>query len=284
MPRKKPHYLSAIGSVALVLFMLGFFALLALHARQLTSLFKERVDLWLELRQDLPEEDVERLMDYVRSQSFVLPETVAFVSREEAAAIMQKDLGEESLLEQLPDMMRDVVRFNVQAAYFQEDSLRAWRETIRQDSLVEDLFVEVANVGNVGQNIEKLGWIALGLGLLLIFAAVALIHNTIRLDLYTNRFLIKNQELVGASWGYISWPYLQRGIFNGLWSALLAIAALAGLLWLAQQNIPELKSLEDQSSMALVFAGLAVLGILISYVSTWFVIHKFLRMRVDDLY
>ena len=284
MPRKKPHYLSAIGSVALVLFMLGFFALLALHARQLTSLFKERVDLWLELRQDLPEEDVERLMDYVRSQSFVLPETVAFVSREEAAAIMQKDLGEESLLEQLPDMMRDVVRFNVQAAYFQEDSLRAWRETIRQDSLVEDLFVEVANVGNVGQNIEKLGWIALGLGLLLIFAAVALIHNTIRLDLYTNRFLIKNQELVGASWRYISWPYLQRGIFNGLWSALLAIAALAGLLGLAQQNIPELKSLEDQSSMALVFAGLAVLGILISYVSTWFVIHKFLRMRVDDLY
>ncbi|MFZ4634615.1 MAG: cell division protein FtsX [Saprospiraceae bacterium] len=284
MPRKKPHYLSAIGSVALVLFMLGFFALLALHARQLTSLFKERVDLWLELRQDLPEEDVERLMDYVRSQSFVLPETVAFVSREEAAAIMQKDLGEESLLEQLPGMMRDVVRFNVQAAYFQEDSLRAWRETIRQDSLVEDLFVEVANVGNVGQNIEKLGWIALGLGLLLIFAAVALIHNTIRLDLYTNRFLIKNQELVGASWGYISWPYLQRGIFNGLWSALLAIAALAGLLWLAQQNIPELKSLEDQSSMALVFAGLVVLGVLISYVSTWFVIHKFLRMRVDDLY
>lgn len=284
MPRKKPHYLSAIGSVALVLFMLGFFALLALHARQLTKLFKERVDLWLELRQDLPEEDVARLMDYVRSQSFVLPETVAFVSREEAAAIMQKDLGEESLLEQLPDMMRDVVRFNVQAGYFQEDSLRAWRETIRQDSLVEDLFVEVANVGNVGQNIEKLGWIALALGLLLIFAAVALIHNTIRLDLYTNRFLIKNQELVGASWGYISWPYIQRGIFNGLWSALLAIAALAGLLWLAQQNIPELKSLEDQSSMALVFAGLVVLGILISYVSTWFVIHKFLTMRVDDLY
>lgn len=284
MPRKKPHYLSAIGSVALVLFILGFFALLALHARQLTRLFKERVDLWVELRQDLPPEDVERLMDYVRSQPFVLPETVSFISREDAAAIMQKDLGEESLLEQLPGMMRDVVRFNVKASYFQEDSLRAWRETIRQDSLVEDLFVEVANVGNVGQNIEKLGWIALGLGLLLIFAAVALIHNTIRLDLYTNRFLIKNQELVGASWGYISRPYLRRGIFNGLWSALIAIAALAGLLWLGQQNIPELKSLEDQSSMALVFAGLVVLGVLISFVSTWFVIHKFLRMRVDDLY
>ena len=284
MPRKKPHYLSAIGSVALVLFILGFFALLALHARQLTRLFKERVDLWVELRQDLPPEDVERLMGYVRSQPFVLPETVSFISREEAAATMQKDLGEESLLEQLPGMMRDVVRFNVKASYFQEDSLRAWRETIRQDSVVEDLFVEVANVGNVGQNIEKLGWIALGLGLLLIFAAVALIHNTIRLDLYTNRFLIKNQELVGASWGYISRPYLRRGIFNGLWSALIAIAALAGLLWLGQQNIPELKSLEDQSSMALVFAGLVVLGVLISFVSTWFVIHKFLRMRVDDLY
>ncbi len=284
MPKRKPHYLSAILSITLVLFMLGFFALLTLHARQLTRLFKERVDIWLELKPDLPQDDVTRIVQAVRKQPFVLPETVTYISSEQAANIMRKDLGEESMLEQLPEMMRDVVRFNVKAEQFREDSLREWREQFRQDSLVEELYVEAANVGNVGKNLEKIGWMSLGLGLLLIFAAVALIHNTIRLDLYANRFRIKNQELVGASWRFIIRPYLLRSVINGLLSAFLAIAALIGLLWIGRKNIPELADLEDMNGMLMIFTGLVLLGLIISYLSTRWVVGKFLRMRIDDLY
>lgn len=284
MSRSKPTYLYAIVSVALVLFLLGFFALTVLHAQKLVTLFKEKVDVWLELKPDIPQEEVARIIREVRSQPFVKTESVTFITRDQAAATMREELGEESLLEDIPNLMRDVVRFNVRADFFQEDSLRQWREALRQDTLIAELYLEAANTGNVGSNIEKIGWFTLGLGFLLIFAAVTLIHNTIRLALYSNRFLIKNQELVGASWNFISRPYIRRGIINGFWSALLAIGLLI-LLWsTAQRQIPELRDLEDINGILAIFTGLMALGVLISGWSTYFVVNKFLRMRVDDLY
>lgn len=284
MSRTKPTYIYAIVSVAMVLFMVGFFALTVLHGRKLVDLFKEKVDVWLELRQDTPQEDIARIIQEVRNQPFVKPETITYITREQAAAIMREDLGDQSLMEDIPNLMRDVVRFNVQAKFFQEDSLQQWRAQLKQDTLVAELYVEAANTGNVGRNIENIGWLTLGLGFLLIFAAVTLIHNTIRLALYANRFLIKNQELVGASWSFISRPFIRRGILNGLWSSLLAISVLIAFLNWAQSRMPELGALEDLNAELAVFVGLIVLGVLISGLSTYFVVNKFLRMRVDDLY
>jgi cell division transport system permease protein len=284
MARTRPTYLYAITSVALVLFILGFFGLMALHAHSLVQIFKERVDIWMELNPNTTQEDVTRIVGDVRSKPFVKPESVRFITREQAAATMRKDLGDESLLEELPGMMRDVVQFNVHASYLHNDSLTAWRTALRQDSAVADLYFEATNISNIGPNIEKIGWMSLGLGFLLIFAAITLIHNTIRLALYANRFLIKNQELVGATWGFITRPYLRRGFLNGLWSAGLAIAALIVLLWWGRQAIPELKDLEDLNGMLMIFTGLVILGVLISGLSTYFVVHKFLKLRIDDLY
>ncbi len=284
MSRSKPTYLYAIVSVALVLFLVGFFALTALHGRKLVALFKEKVDVWLELKPDVPQEEVARIIGAIRQEPFVKTESVQFITRDQAAAIMRQDLGEASMLEDIPNLMRDVVRFNVKADFFREDSLEQWRETLRQDTLIADLYIEAANTGNIGSNIEKIGWLTLGLGFLLIFAAVTLIHNTIRLALYANRFLIKNQELVGASWSFISRPYIRRGVLNGLWSALLAIGLLIVLLNVAQRQIPDMQQLQDLNGILAVFTGLIVLGVLISGLSTYFVVHKFLNMRIDDLY
>lgn len=284
MPRTRPNYLSAIASVALVLFVLGFFALMALHGQKLVTLFKEKVDLWLELKPGLAEADVARIVADVRQQPFVKKESVTFITREQAAATMREDLGDESMLEDMPDLLRDVVRFNVKAEYLDDQRLTEWRETLRQDSLVSDLYFEAANTNNVGNNIRSLGIITLALGVFLILAAIALIHNTIRLALYSNRFIIKNQELVGASWEFISRPYIQRGIINGIWSALVAIGALSVTLWWLRNVMPDLEQLQDMNAIVLVFLGLAVLGILISGLSTWWVVNKFLRMKLDELY
>ena len=284
MSRSKPTYLYAIVSVAMVLFILGFFAIMATHARQLATMFKEKVDIWLELQANTPQEEIARMVQDIRRQPFVKQESVTFITREQAQSTMKKDLGDESLLEDVPNLLRDVIRFNVRAAFLQNDSLLNWRETLRRDTFISDLYFEAANTGNVGKNIQNLGWIILGLGILLIFAAVTLIHNTIRLALFSNRFLIKNQELVGASWAFISRPYLVRGIMNGLWSALLAIAALIGTQWGASRLMPDLQQLEDLNSILAIFVLLILLGILISGLSTYFVVQKFLRMRVDDLY
>jgi len=284
MARTKPTYLYAIASMAMVLFLVGLFALMALHGNNLVALFKEKVDVWLEFKPDTPQDDIARIIQDVRRQPFVKPESVTYVTREQATATMREDLGDESLLADIPNLMRDVVRFNVRADFFRQDSLQQWRDEIKQDTLVAELYVEAANTGNIGRNIENIGWITLVLSILLIFAAVTLIHNTIRLALYANRFVIKNQELVGASWGFITRPYLRRGILNGLWSAMFAIGALIAVLNWSQSRIPELKDLEDLNGILVIFVGLLGLGVLLSGLSTWFVVNKFLRMRVDDLY
>ncbi len=284
MPRTRPTYFYAIASVSLVLFVLGFFALMALHGRKLVTLFKEKVDIWLELKPGLAQSDVARIVGEVRQQPFVKPETVKFITKEQAAATMREDLGDESMLADMPDLLRDVIRFNVKAEFLNDEKMLAWRETLKQDSLVSDLFFEAANTGNVSKNIQNLGIVTLILSLLLIFAAVALIHNTIRLALFSNRFLIKNQELVGASWEFISKPYIRRGILNGLWSAVIAIFALILMLYWMRSLIPELEQLEDPNGIVFVMMGLILAGVLISGLSTWFVVHKFLRMRIDDLY
>lgn len=284
MARTKPTYLYAIASMAMVLFLVGLFALMVLHGNNLVALFKEKVDVWLEFKPDTPQEDIARIIQEVRRQPFVKPESVTYITREQATATMREDLGDESLLADIPNLMRDVVRFNVRADFFVQDSLRKWRNELRQDTLVAELYVEAANTGNIGRNIENIGWITLALSILLIFAAVTLIHNTIRLALYANRFVIKNQELVGASWGFITRPYLRRGILNGLWSAMLAIGVLIAVLNWSQSRMPELKDLQDLNGILVIFVGLLALGVLLSGLSTWFVVNKFLRMRVDDLY
>lgn len=284
MSRTRPNYFYAIISVALVLFILGFFALTALHGRKLVTLFKEKVDIWLEIKTGTPEAEVPNIIAAIRRQPFVKKESVTFITREQAMSDMKKELGDNSMLEDNPDLLRDVIRFNVHARYLDSDSLMAWRDALRQDSLIADLYFEAANTGNVGKNIQNLGLIALGLGILLIFAAVTLIHNTIRLALYSNRFLIKNQELVGASWAFISRPYIQKGIMNGLISAAFAISALIVTLWWLYDLIPEFQQLQDLNGIVAIFVGLIALGVLISGLSTYFVVNKFLRMRVDDLY
>jgi cell division transport system permease protein len=284
MQRTRPTYLYAIASVALVLYVLGFFAIMAMQGQKLVTIFKEKVDLWLELKPGLAESDIARIVGEVRRQPFVKKESVAFITREQAAATMRQDLGDESMLQDMPDLMRDVVRFNVKAEFLDDQRLAEWREALRRDTLVSDLFFDAANTNNVGKNIRSLGLITLGLGVFLIFAAIALIHNTIRLALYSNRFVIKNQELVGASWEFISRPYIKQGVLNGLWSAAIAIAALTATLWWLRQVMPDLEQLQDMNAMVLVFTGLALVGVLISGLSTWWVVNKFLRMKLDELY
>ncbi len=284
MSRKKPTYFYAILSVALVLYILGFFGLMTLHGRKLVTLFKEKIDLWVELQPGVGQEDIARIVAEINAQPFVKPSSVRFITRDQAAATMKEDLGEESLLEDAPDLLRDVIRFNVQADYLNDETMLTWKETLRQDSTVADLYFEAANTANVGQNIQSLALIALGIGLLLIFAAVTLIHNTIRLALYSNRFILKNQELVGASWSFISRPYIRQGIFNGIWSAALASTALLATVWWLYHVMPDLRQLQDINGVVLIILLIFVIGIFISGLSTWFVVNKFLKMRIDDLY
>lgn len=284
MSRTRPNYLSVILSVALVLLLVGLFALTASYGNRLVELFKEKVDLWLELKPDLPETEVARVVGIVRAQPFVKKESLQFITRDQAAATMRKELGDEALLEDLPNLMRDIVRFNVHASFLQGDRLAEWRTTMKADSAVSELHFEAFSAGNATQNIRKASYFILLLAFLLVFGAIALIYNTIRLAMYANRFVIKNQELVGASWGFIARPYIRRGILNGIISGILAIAALLGLIWFALDSIPDLQVIHNPVTLVGISVGLVLLGGVIGGLSTWMVVNRFLKMRLEELY
>jgi len=283
-PKTKPNYFYAIISVALVLFLLGFFGLLLLQANSFVKLFKEQVNLIIELEEGTSDNAVEQLTTFLEKKPFLKPASIQFISKEEGATMLREEFGEDFLKLDLPNPLYDVVTFNVKAAYLQQDSLQMIRSEVMRHTYVSDMFYQESLVDDIIQNLEKIGYIALGVGLFFIVIAVALIHNTIRLALYANRFLIKNMELVGASWSFISRPYLLRSVKHGLLSAGIAIAVLTGLLWWANSEFQELRTLDNTVSIVILFIVLALSGILISTLSTYYVVHRYLKMRMDDLY
>lgn len=283
--KRKPNYLYSIVSVALVLFLIGFFGLIILHAQRLVKTFKENVALMAEMQDSVTTAQIDTLGAFLRSSDFVLEESVRFISREEAAQLMQEDFGDDFLKLGLPNPFYDVFIFNIKAAQMQADSLENIRSTIRtQYPFVTDVFYQESIVDNVIDNMRRVGYIALAMGIFLVFIAAALIYNTNRLALYANRFLIKNMELVGASWEFISRPYLLRSVLHGLLSGFIAVGVLILLLLWARTQVPDLRILQDLTMFATLFAGLVVLGVLINTASTYFVVKTYLKMRVDDLY
>ena len=282
--RTKPNYFYAIISVALVLFLLGFFVLIVLQGQQVIKLSKEKVEIIVELKEDTSVGLREDLSARLAKTQYVKKESIKFIGKEEGAELMRKEFGEEFILLDMPNPLYDVLTFNVRSQYMQPDSLSRIRDVVRELNAVSDVFYQESIAGDIINNIHKLSLIALGLGIFLLFIAFVLIHNTIRLALYANRFIIKNMELVGASWEFISRPYIFRSMWHGLLSGLIALAGLALVVIGMQSLLPELGQLNNFLAFALLGIGLVFLGILISCISTWFVVNKYLKMRVDDLY
>lgn len=283
--RNKPNYLYSIASVALVLFLIGLFGLVILHANRLVSLFKERITVMVELNESIKSDSVALLQQDLGKRAFVKPNSLQFVSREEAAKIMADDFGDDFLKLGLPNPFYDVFTFNVNAAYMQSDSLQEIRTALKvQYPFINDVFYQENVVESVGNNIRRISYFLLGTGIFLIIVAAALIHNTVRLALYANRFIIKNMELVGASWEFISKPYLVRSVLHGFLSGLLAVAGLILIMFWSEQQLPDLRAMRNIPGFVTLFTGLIILGILINLVSTYYVVRKYLQMRVDDLY
>lgn len=282
--RTKPNYLYSIFSVAMVLFLIGFFGLVILHAQRLVTTFKERVNVIVEIENGTDKKDIFNLKEKLSDSPFVKKGSVVFTSKEEAAELLREDFGEDFLKMEFQNPLYDVLTFNLKAAYLEQSKIQEIKDAILVNQYINDVYYQEGLVDDIAQNITKLGYLALVLGLLFLIVAITLIHHTIKLALYANRFLIKNMELVGASWGFISRPYFLRSLLNGLLSGIIAVSMLTGILLLAQRELPELRALQDLVLFGGLFLGLILTGILISGISTWYMVNKYLKMRVDDLY
>lgn len=282
MKKRKINYFYSVISVALVLFLLGFFGTALLFTRQQVANQQEKISMMVELKENADSAALQDLKHWLPKADFVRESR--FVTKKQAADMMQKSLGDEFIADDMPLPFFDAYSLNLKADRLNNDSIASITAQLRSNEAVGDVYMDEGLMGDVSKVLEKIALFALIVAALFIIVAITLIHNTIRLNLFSDRFIIKNMELVGASWGFISGPYIRRGVWNGFVSAIVAIVLLGVVWFFVQQEVGELNLLLKNPLLLAACGGLILLGVLISWVSTFYVVNKYLKMRLDDLY
>jgi cell division transport system permease protein len=280
--KSKPSYIYSIIGVALVLFLLGTLGLIVIHANKLSEYFKESIEIQVILRDNVKEELAVALKDSIAQRPYI--KSIEYVSKDVAAQRFKSEFGEDfiNLLQYNPLYASINIKGN--ARYVNPDSLKIIEANLTQQSIVREVSYQRVLVSKLNENVKKIGLVILGVCLLLALVVIFLIDNTIRLAMFSNRFLIKTMQMVGATRWFIAKPFDIRSIINGALSAILAIAGLVGILYFADQLLPELSSMRDYFMITVLFIGMIIIGICISLVSTHRSVMKYLRLKLDDLY
>ena len=279
--RTRSSNVGTIVGVTLVLFMLGLLGFMLLNARELERHFKENVKVDIYLKRDLREVDVMKFRKQLDAGAFT--RETRYVTADEAAEQLKADMGEDFLGVLGANPLLPSIELYVKEAYAMPDSLKGIAEHLRQDPGVQEVKYNPVVVENINANMGKLRWILLGFSALLLVIAVALINNTIRLAIYSKRYLIRTMHLVGATSWFIKRPFLGNSLWQGIVSAILAIGLLVGSIQLMVHWQPDLATLVQPEPLAFLLGGIVVLGLLISLISTALAVRRYLRMNTDEL-
>lgn len=280
--KTKSVYISTVISIALVLLMTGLLGLILVHAKNLSNYVKENIVLNIIIDGDAKEAEVLNLQKEINTDKYVLK--TQYISKELAARNLQQDLGEDFVEFLGYNPLLSSIDVYLKAEYANKDSIDVFTKNITENDMVQEVVYQESLIDMVNQNIRIIGLIILGFAFILLIIAVALINNTIRLAIYSQRFLIKSMQMVGATKSFIRKPFIGYGLVHGLLGALIAIIMLMLLLYFGQEQIPELVILRNYYEFALIFLGVIALGILMSGLSTYFAVSKYLRLRMNDLY
>lgn len=280
--RGKPSYVMSIIGVTLVLFLLGLVGWLVINANKLGDYFRENVEVRAFLRGDISKKDSVALMEQIASRPYV--KDYEFVDKETAKKKYLQNNNEDwsKVLDYNP--LPNSVNFHLKRDYVELDSLKKISEELRQNVYISEVQYPEAVVSNLNKNIQRISYGLLGVALIIAISVIFLIDNTIRLAMFSNRFLIKTMQMVGATRWFIARPLNTRAIINGAISAAIAIVLVYTVVTTAQNYWPDLAVLHDTKMLILLFLGLLLIGISITFISTYRSVLKYLRMKLDDLY
>jgi cell division transport system permease protein len=283
LKRSKPSYFMSILGVALVLFILGLLGWIVINASKLENYFKGSVQIHAFIREGSPDKDIDSLVRYVAARPYA--RNVEHITKEMARAKFIGDGNEDwnKVLDYNP--LPASVDFYLQPQFVNKDSLNVIIADVKQNFIVSEIKYPDAVVSGLNQVVRKFEILLLAFAAILSLIAIILIDNTIRLAMFSNRFLIKTMQMVGATRWFISRPFDSKAIRNGLFSALLAIAAILLIIYGVEQWwLPELRALHDNTLLVLLFLALILIGIGITFFSTHRSVTKYLKMKLDDLY
>jgi cell division transport system permease protein len=280
--RLRASYITSIISIMLVLFMLGLLGMIILHGKKLSDYVRENISISLMLKEDVSDELVQGYMKRLQKTSYV--KQAEFISREQAAKELSNELGEDFVQFLGYNPLPATIDIQLRAGYANTDSIARIERQVLSSNFVKEVVYQKSLIDQVNSNISKISLVIVSFSLILMLISIILINNTIKLSIYAKRFLIRSMQLVGATENFIRRPFIQKSILHGIIAAVIADLLLLGTLFVARQRIPEIIALQDFTVFAIFFLGVLVVGVILSAISTWFSVNKFLRMKIDNLY
>ena len=280
--RLRTSGVTVIISLALVLFMLGALGLLVINANKLAKHFKENVGFQIFLKDTASSAQIDALYQEINNSSYA--KGLTLVNKEQAAQKLKVDLGEDfvSFLGTNPLLNSFDVKLN--ANYAVTDTLQIIEKELLQKTFVKEVVYQKDMINNLNKNTKAIAFFILIFSGALLIVAIALINNTIRLSIYSQRFLIRTMYLVGATRLFISKPFIFKGLRQGIIAGLLSGLLLAGLLIISTRFVPDLLQLQDENLLLFLFLSVIILGIIISAFSAMFAVLRFLKLKTSDLY
>lgn len=274
--------LTAVISITLVLFLLGLFGVLVMNAKMLSDYVKENLEVQVFINEDADPKQINDLAKQLRANPNV--KKLEYISEEDAVEILTNDLGENFVDFLGYNPLLASFTLTVDAQYANTDSLERVKKSLLKNPIVKEVFYQAGVLDLLNKNIRTIAAIVGVFSLLLLLITITLINNSIRLSLYSQRFLIKSMQLVGATSWFIKKPYLIKSLLMGLISVVVSSLLLFAVVAAGDKQLPELAALRDQMLTVYIGIGLLALGLIISFLSTWIAINRYLRYKIDELY
>lgn len=280
--RGKPSYFMSILGVTLVLFLLGLVGWLTINSQKLLQYFKESVEVQVFLKPNVHDSAKNNLQNYIASQPYT--KTWKYTDKETAKQEWLKSGGEDFTEFLDNSLLPTSIDFTLKSEFVDSTNLNQIKTTIASFPAVDEVRYPTSVVGKMQRNFNIISLVLGGVAILISILVIVLIDNTIRLAMFSNRFLIKTMQMVGATRWFIAKPLNVRAIINGAISAVIAIVLVYLVILAAQRFLPDLKALHDTGLIIILFITLIIIGITISLFSTYRSVRKYLRMKLDDLY
>jgi cell division transport system permease protein len=280
--RLRSSYLTLVISVSLVLFLLGVLGLVLINARELSDYFRESLSFSVMLDDEAKEADIRMLQKDLDAKAYV--KSTEYVSKDEAAAKIKEDLGEDFINFLGDNPLPPSIDVYLYAGFTSPDSVAKIEKYVLEYPFVKEVYYQESLLFLINENVKKISLFLLVISTFLFLIALTIINNTIRLSIYSRRFIIRTMQLVGATRGFIRLPFLIQSAFHGLLAALIAMSLLMGFVYLIEKEFFMMFTFESTKLLLLLGVSIIITGIFINIISTFFSVNRYLSITEDKLY
>lgn len=280
--RLRSSYLTLIVSVSLVLFLLSILGLVIINARELSDYFRESLSFSVMLDEEIKEADIRLLKKDLDAKEFV--KSTEYISKDDAARKLKEELGEDFLSFLGYNPLSPTIDVYLHAGYTNPDSIAVIEKYLLEFPAVSEVYYQESVLHLINENFRKIGIFLTVLSAFLFLISLTIINNTVRLSVYSKRFIIRTMQLVGATRAFVRRPFLLKSAFHGLLAALLSLLLLVAMLYLIEREFFRLFTFDNMNLLFLLMGFIVVTGVFINVISTWFAVNRYLSIPEDKLY